>query len=145
LRIANCGFPASHGFLQTRRIADLTAKNPEKGHFGGTPKWAGEPPALPMTFSVFALQSASIAHFSEDFPVSVSICVNLWPIPVSVAAGHSVIFAFYVVKESFMSLKPWFFARCAPFCGKSAQVVIHEQLTTNCEVSQSRPIKPNQG
>jgi hypothetical protein len=57
-RIADCGFPTSPGFVRTGRIADLTArnvKNAERGHFGGTPKWAGEPPALPVTFSVFAL------------------------------------------------------------------------------------------
>jgi hypothetical protein len=38
---------------------------------------------------ISALQSVRLAHFREDFPISVTICVNLWPIPVSVAAGRA--------------------------------------------------------
>jgi hypothetical protein len=76
LRIADClpsvavakegGFPPPLKHRRTGRIADLTAKNAARkaateviaprisqGHFGGTPKWAGESPALPLTFSVF--------------------------------------------------------------------------------------------
>jgi hypothetical protein len=37
----------------SRKCAILTDRSAEKGHLGGTPKWAGEPPSLPMTFSVF--------------------------------------------------------------------------------------------
>jgi hypothetical protein len=39
----------------SRKCAILRDYSAEKGHFGGTPKWAGETPALPMTFSVFAI------------------------------------------------------------------------------------------
>ena len=37
----------------SQNCAILTDSRAEKGRFGGTPKWAGESPALPMRFSVF--------------------------------------------------------------------------------------------
>jgi hypothetical protein len=43
-----------------------------------------------VSFSVSsALLSVNFTHFRGDFPISVSICANLWPNPVSVAAGRA--------------------------------------------------------
>jgi hypothetical protein len=41
----------------------------------------------------YALQSGRITHFREDFPISVSVCDNLWLFSVPVAARRSVFFA----------------------------------------------------
>jgi hypothetical protein len=43
--------------------------------------------------ALLAPQYVRIAHSREDFPISVSICGNLWPIPALVAARRTVLFA----------------------------------------------------
>jgi hypothetical protein len=76
------------------------AQRTQRRLFRQDEEWIGKRESLPIILFILskflscsALHCLRIVHFREDFSVSVSICVNLWPIPVSVAAGRSVLSA----------------------------------------------------
>ena len=66
------------------------------------PRRAPAPLPLPPCCGSPVLLSLNFTHFRGDFPISVSICANLWPIPVSVAAGRAV----FLVREGGTCVKP---------------------------------------
>jgi hypothetical protein len=107
--IADCGFNRKEPSAASRNQRSGTTDFTDKGDLSTQSRQVAK---TQRRKELPALQTVRIAHFREDFPISVSICVNLWPIPISAAAGRAAPFCSAIPENcAFLAKFP---ERCSP-------------------------------